>query len=79
MRVEDFKDWLAGAEREEEAEKEGEEGHEGRGDMSRLLVKLVQHIWNTGEIPRQMLCTLIVLIIKGTLGDFRGIGLLEVI
>ena len=44
MRVEDLKDWLASAEREEEAEKEGEAGHEGRGDMWRLLVKLVQHI-----------------------------------
>ena len=31
MRVEDLKDWLAGAEREEEAEKEGEAGHKGRG------------------------------------------------
>ena len=80
MRVEDLKDWLAGAEREEEeAEKEREAGHEGRGDMWRLLVKLVQHIWNTGEIPRQMLRTIIVLIPKGTSGDFRGIGLLEVI
>ena len=47
--------------------------------MWRLLVKLVQHIWNTGEIPRQMLRTIIVLIPKGASGDFRGIGLLEVI
>ena len=52
MRVEDLKGWLAGAEREEKAEKEGGEGHEGRGGMWWLLVKLVQHIWNTGEIPR---------------------------
>ena len=55
MWVEDLKDWLAGAEREEEVEKEGEERHEGQGDMWRLLVKLVQHIWNTGEIPCHML------------------------
>ena len=47
--------------------------------MWRLLVKLVQHIWNTGEIPRQMLRTIIVLIPKGASGDFRGIGLLEAI
>ena len=33
MRVEDLKDWLAGAEREEEAEKEEEEGHKEPGDM----------------------------------------------
>ena len=31
MRIEDFKDWLAGAEREEEAEKEGEARHDGAG------------------------------------------------
>ena len=80
MRVEDLKDWLTGAEQGEKAEKEGEEGHKGRGDMLwRLLVKLIQHIWNTGEIPRQMLRTVIVLILKGTLGDFRGIGLFDVI
>ena len=79
MWVEDLKDWFAGAEQEEAAENEGEEGHKGRGDMWRLLVKLIQHIWNTGEIPRQMLRTVIVLIPKGTSGDFRGIGLLEVI
>ena len=29
MRIEDFKDWLAGAEREEKAEKEGDKGREG--------------------------------------------------
>ena len=76
MRVEDLKDWLAGAEQDEEAEKEG---GNPPGDMWRLLVKLIQHIWNTGEIPRQMLRTVIVLILKGTLGDFRGIGLFDVI
>ena len=67
MRVEDLKEWLAGAEREERAEKEGEEGYKGRGDMWRVLVRLVQHIWRTGEIPRQMLRTIIVLIPKGNL------------
>ena len=78
MRVEDLKDWLAGAEREEDAEKEGEEGHEGWG-MWRLFAKLIQNIWNTGDILHQMLRTSIVLIPKGTLGDFCGIRLLEVI
>ena len=47
--------------------------------MWRLLIKLVQHIWNTGEIPRQMLRTIITLIPKSNFGDFRGIRLLEVI
>ena len=32
MRAEDIKSWLRDVEREEEAEKEGEEGHEGAGD-----------------------------------------------
>ena len=68
-----------GAEREEKEEKEEDEGHKGRGDMWRLLVKLVQYIWNTGEILRQILRTIIVLIPKGNSGDFREIGLLEVI
>ena len=42
-------------------------------------MRLCQHIWETGEIPQQKLLTLVVLIPKGTLGNFRGIGLLEVI
>ena len=40
---------------------------------------LIEHIWDTGEIPPQMLLTIIVLIPKGNYGDFRGIGLLEVV
>ena len=51
MRVEDLKDWLANTKRKEEAEKGGEEWHEGWGDIWRLLVHLVQHICNMGEIP----------------------------
>ena len=45
----------------------------------RLLLKLICHIWDTGEIPCQMLLTIVVLIPKGNSGDYRGIGLLEVI
>ena len=38
MRVEDLKDWLASAEREEAAEKKEEEGHEGRvGHVARVI------------------------------------------
>ena len=47
--------------------------------MRRMLVRLIRHIWDTGEIPAQMLLTVVVLIPKGTSGDFRGIGLLEVV
>ena len=50
MRAEDLKDWLRMAE-----VKETESGFAGRGDTWRMLVKLVQNIWETGEIPRQML------------------------
>ena len=42
-------------EREEKAAKEDEEGHEGAGDTWRLFVRLLQHVWNEGEILRQML------------------------
>ena len=55
------------------------DGFQGRGDTWRMLVKLVQHIWETGEIPYQMLRVIVVLIPKGSSGDYRGIGLLEVV
>ena len=44
-----------------------------------MLVKLVQHIWETGMIPYQMLRVVVVLIPKGSSGDYHGIGLLEVV
>ena len=74
MRAEDLKDWLGWVEREET-----EEGFAGKGDLWRMVVKLVRSIWETGEIPRQMLWTIMVLIPKGTSGDFHGIGLLKVL
>ena len=42
-------------------------------------MRLVQYVCETREIPRQMLWMVVVLIPKGSLGDFSGIGLLEVI
>ena len=75
MRAEDLKSWLAGVEAEEEQEEEG--GKEGAGDTWRLFVELVQSVWNTGEIPRQLRCVIVVLIPKGNSGDYRGIGLME--
>ena len=52
MRAKHLKAWLQRAEEEEEAtEKEGTKGLEGAGDTWRLLVRLIQHIWDTGEIP----------------------------
>ena len=51
---------------------ERDEGFQGRGDAWRLLVKLVQHIWETGEILYQMLQVVVVLIPKRSPGDYRG-------
>ena len=79
MRAEDLKIWLTGVENEEQAREKGEYGYEGTGDTWRLLLKLICHIWDTGDIPRQMLLTIVVLIPKGNSGDYRGIGLLEVV
>ena len=79
MRADDLKVWLACAKAEAKARQDGEGGLEGAGDTWRMLVRLIQHIWNTGEIPQRMLLTIVVLIPKGNSGDFRGIGLLEVI
>ena len=75
MRAEDLKSWLAGVEAEEEQGEEG--GMEGAGDTWRLFVELVQSVWETGEIPRQLRYIIVVLIPKGNSGDYRGIGLME--
>ena len=71
--AEDIKGWLRGVEDEEDPETRAE----GAGDKWRLFVELIQLVWRTGEIPQQMLWTIIVLIPKGSSGDYRGIGLLE--
>ena len=74
MQAEDLKHWLQGILQEEESEEDpGEDGH---GDNWRLLVLLIQMIWDRGEIPTQMKWVIVVLIPKGK-GEFRGIGLLE--
>ena len=58
-------------ENEDQAIKKGESGYKGAGDRWSLLLKLCHHVWETGEIPRQMLLTIVVLIPKGTSGkDF---------
>ena len=60
MRAEDIKEWLRGMENAEKAAKKGESGCKGEGDRKRLLLKLCQHVWETGEIPWQMLLTIVV-------------------
>ena len=52
-----------------------QEGYEGAGDTWCLFMRLLQHVWNTREIPRQMLLSVVVLIPKGV-NDYRDIGLL---
>ena len=76
MQAEDLKAWLKGVERGEKAAKEGQKGHEGAGDTWCLFAQLLQHMWDTGDIPRQMLLSVVVLIPKWS-NDYCGIGLLE--
>ena len=79
MRAEDLKVLLARAEAEAKARRDGEGGLEGARDTWRMLVRLIRHIWNTGEIPQGMLLTIVVLIPKGNPGEFWGIRLLEMV
>ena len=54
MRTKDLKAWLKGTEQEEKSVEESEEGHEGAGNIWHLFVWLLQHAWDTGEIPQQL-------------------------
>ena len=59
----------------EKAEKGGKEGQKGKGDTPwRLLVKLVQHIWETGEIPWPMLGMIVLLIANDSSEGFHSMG-----
>jgi len=75
MRAEHVKEWLQGIRREEDPE---QTGNEGTGDAWRLLMKLVTAVWETGTIHPQLGWIIVILIPKGG-GDYRGIGLLELI
>ena len=72
MHSEDIKGWLRGIKKEER----DDNGQAEAGDKWRLFVQLVQTIWTTGEIPKQMLLEIVVLIPKGK-GQYCGIRLLE--
>ena len=74
MRAKHAKEWLWGISQEDDPERLG--GSPGNGDHWRLFVQLVQVAWTHGEIPRQLLWIIVILIPKGG-GDYRGIGLLE--
>jgi hypothetical protein len=68
IRTDHLKDWLAAAEARENP------------DTTRwdLLVRLLQHVYATGNIPTSLTYAVVVLLPKSD-GGHRGIGLLEVI
>ncbi len=79
MRAEHIKGWLYKIQNEEKAAREtpGREGADpGVGCKWQIFVKLIQTIWEQGEIPEQISWMVIVLLLKGG-GNFRGIGLLN--
>jgi hypothetical protein len=74
MHAEDVKRWLHGMRLEEDPE--SGTGNKNAGDNWRMFLKLVQAVWDHGNIPPQLLWVIVVLIPKGG-GNYRGIGLLE--
>jgi hypothetical protein len=81
MRAEHGKAWLADIRHEEKAARENpgriaEAEWENLGKQWWIFVKMIQTIWDRGEIPMQMSWMVIILLPKGG-GDFRGIGLLD--
>ncbi len=70
---------MASAKAVERSEERGEEAEIGDIECKKrwdAFVRLIQAIWERGEIPRQMTWMIVVLIPKGG-GDYRGIGLME--
>ena len=86
MRAEDLKGWLAAARRGEKeretATKDGGGGgerelrNEAEGHWERV-VELIQTAFRDGELAEEATWQAVVLILKGK-GDYRGIGLMEV-
>jgi hypothetical protein len=74
MRAEDVKHWLHGI-RLEEDPKAGM-GNKNAEDNWHMFLKLVQAVWDHGNIPPQLLWVIVVLIPKGG-SNYQGIGLLE--
>ncbi len=73
MRAKHVKAWLRGAGEEEDP---GSQGNEGKGANWELFIQLVQAVWTHGNIPRQLLRSIAMLIPKGG-WDYHRIGLLE--
>jgi hypothetical protein len=69
MRAQDFKQWVCEVFLDDE-------GTVPNPVCWTKLVKIIQHMWYTGEIPTKLTWTILVLIPKGD-GNSRGIGLME--
>ena len=65
MKAEDLKIWLKNTEQEKKAEVDSNEMLAWMRDTWQVLVKLIQHIWDTDNISQQTLATIVVLIPKG--------------
>ncbi len=76
MRTKDIKRWLQGITPEEDPDKGPD--NVGEGENWCLVVGLIQAIWTQGKIPQQLTWVIVVLLLKGG-GDYRGIGLLELL
>ena len=68
MRAEHLQGWLAAVTRE----KDPDTGHWDQ------VIDLVQTVFQDGLLPAECTCQTVVLLPKGN-GDFRGIGLVEVL
>ena len=92
VQAENIKIWLWKMECKEEYEEETQKEEEetgiprdptkplkgaGWGDQWHKFVAIIQSVWRTGVIPWHLLRGIIVLIPKGNSGDFRGIGLMQ--
>ena len=60
-----------GMKRNKKAAEDGEEDHDGTRDTPRLFVRLIQHMWESKEIPGQMLLLVEILISKGDAPNAR--------
>jgi hypothetical protein len=76
IHAEHIKVWLHGAKRAEDPETAM--SHVGAGKTWYEFVRLCSSVWMTGTVPQQMWWVITVLIPKGG-GEYRGIGLLELI
>jgi hypothetical protein len=79
MRAEHVKTWLSNIRHEEKKARENLGRIVDTWDLGKkwqIFVKMIQVIWDRGEIPMQMSWMVIILLPKGG-GDFRGIELLN--